>query len=500
MIVDLILTGILIYILWLLLLAKPSRFPPGPPIWPFIGNIYQLRTWGPYLYKSMTEMKRRFGEVAGFFVGPNPIILVSGLDAIKEISFREDLSGRPLFFHHKMDKAVNGILFTTGERWKEQRRFTLRHLRDFGFGKTSMENITIEEIEAVFAGVDKSLEGMEKSWSKPIVVHEILGTANINVIWHILAGRRYSFSDPYLNQLLNYIKEVIAGNEIGGKLELAFPKIVAMFPFLSDAMANCEKREKVKSFIKKDVQEHKKNIDIENPRDFIDIYLAEKEKRKDDPGSTFTDDQLVGVGLDLFAAGYDTTFNTIVFSLLYMILNPEVQSKVQEEMDSIIGNDRLPSFQDRDSHRLPYTEATVLEILRCSTVVPMSVPHAPLHFMKDTEFRGHVIPKNAQIFLNLYELHHDPDIWGDPQNFRPERFLNDEGKLIRHEALIPFGIGKRSCLGESLARNNVFLFFACLMQRYSLRVPEGEPNPSDDPIGNITIMPKPFRVQVKKRH
>ncbi|XP_046394716.1 methyl farnesoate epoxidase-like [Ischnura elegans] len=499
MIVDLILAGIALYFLWLLLLAKPKSFPPGPVRFPVIGNIYHLRKWGPYLYQSMAEMKRRYGEVAGFFVGPNPIILVSGLEAIKELSFREDLSGRPSFFHHKLEKVKNGLLFTMGERWKEQRRFTLRHLRDFGFGKSSMESITIEEIEAVFSGIDKSLEG-ENSWSKPIVVHDILGTANINVIWHILAGKRYSLTDPLLNQLLNYVKDVIAQVEIGGKLEMAFPKLVELLPFLSNAWDSIEKREKVRNFIKKAIDEHKISIDYNSPRDFIDIYLAEMARRKEDPDSTFTDPQLTGIGFDLFGAGYDTTFNTIVFSLLYMILNPEVQKKVQEELDSVVGRDRLPSFQDRDSHRIPYTEATVMEILRCSTVVPMSVPHAPLYCSKDIEFRGHIIPKNSQIFLNLYDLHHDPAVWGDPENFRPERFLNQDGKVIRNEAFIPFGIGKRSCLGESLARNNVFLFFACLMQRYSMQKPDGEAPPSDEPVGNITIMPKPFKVQVMKRH
>ncbi|XP_071452935.1 cytochrome P450 1A1-like [Hetaerina americana] len=106
-----------------------------------------------------------------------------------------------------------------------------------------------------------------------------------------------------------------------------------------------------------------------------------------------SDKQLLGIGRDLFFAGYDTTFNTIVFSILYMILNPDVQVKVQEELDDAIGKDRLPSFQDRDSHLIPYTEATVLEILRSSTVVPLSVPHAPLFATKDIEFRGYVIPK-----------------------------------------------------------------------------------------------------------
>ncbi|XP_046395180.1 methyl farnesoate epoxidase-like [Ischnura elegans] len=501
MIVDIILFIIALYLLWWFLIAKPSKFPPGPPRWPIVGSFYYTRKWGPYLYQSTATMKKLYGDVVGFYLGPTPVVLVSGLDAIKELSFRDDLAGRPTLMLHRVLKEVHGLLFTSGERWKEQRRFSLRHLRDFGFGKSSMENITIEEIESVFAEIDKSLEGKKpEEWSNPIVVHEILGPANINILWHILAGVRFSFSDPYLNKLLGFIKENIATNELGGKLEFAFPTLALLFPFLTDVPARHKRGREISDFMTTYIEEHKKNLDPENPRDFMDIYITEMNKRRDDPASSFTDKQLLGIGRDLFFAGYDTTFNTIVFSLLYMILNPDIQKKVQDELDEVIGKDRLPSFQDRDSHLIPYTEATVLEILRSSTVVPLSVPHAPLMAQKDIEFRGYVIPKDSTILVNLHQLHHDPKIWGDPENFRPERFLNAEGKVIRNEAYMPFGVGKRSCLGEALARNNVYLFFACLMQRYSMRVPEGEPLPSVNPVGNITIMPNEYKIQVRRRY
>ncbi|XP_046394970.1 methyl farnesoate epoxidase-like [Ischnura elegans] len=497
MIVDVVLFIILLYLLWWFLLAKPSKFPPGPPNWPIVGSFYYLQKWGPFLYQSTAVMKKHYGDVVGFYVGTTPVVLVSGLDAIKELSFRDDLAGRPKLIMHKVLKEVHGILFTSGEMWKEQRRFTLRHLRDFGFGKSSMESITIEEIESVFNEIDKSLIGKKPGeWSKTIIVHDILGPANINILWHILAGVRFNFSDPYLKKLLRFIKDNIAQAEFGGTIEFAFPGLVKMFPYLTNIRERYNKVQEILEFFQTHIDEHKTTHDPDNPRDFMDVYLTEMNKRKKDPNSTFTDVQLREIGGDLFFAGYDTTFNTIVFSILYMILNPGVQKKVQEELDSVIGKDRHPSFHDRDSHLIPYNEATVMEILRSSTVVPMAVPHAPLLSMRDTEFRGYVIPKDSTILLNLHQLHHDPEIWGDPENFRPERFISPDGKVIRHEAYMPFGVGKRSCLGEALARNNVFLFFACLMQRYSIRVPEGEPMPSKEPVGNITIMPSEFKIQV----
>ncbi|KAG8223771.1 hypothetical protein J437_LFUL001491 [Ladona fulva] len=100
----------------------------------------------------------------------------------------------------------------------------------------------------------------------------------------------------------------------------------------------------------------------------------------------------------------------------------------------------------------------------------------------------------------MYGLHHDPKIWGDPFNFRPERFLDSNGKFVKHAALLPFGAGKRSCLGEVLARNNLFLFFTGVMQRYSMKVPDGHPRPSEVGEGGLSIAPKRFEIKVKVRN
>ncbi|XP_071452965.1 cytochrome P450 2D14-like [Hetaerina americana] len=178
------------------------------------------------------------------------------------------------------------------------------------------------------------------------------------------------------------------------------------------------------------------------------------------------------------------------FAILYMILYPEVQKKVQQELDEIIGKDRLPRLEDRT--RLPYTEATILEVYRLSSIAPTSLPHKPVTNEDYIIFRGYHIPKNAVVVFNFHGLHSDPKLWESPMRLIPERFLLKNGRGLNREALIPFGAGKRACLGESLARNNVFLFFTGLLQRYSLRVPDGQPKPSQKPDGMTLSIPKPY--------
>ncbi|ODM87858.1 Vitamin D 25-hydroxylase, partial [Orchesella cincta] len=125
--------------------------------------------------------------------------------------------------------------------------------------------------------------------------------------------------------------------------------------------------------------------------------------------------------------------------------------------------------------KLPYTEAIILETLRLSSIIPLGIPH---QMLADTEFQGLFLPKGATVVTNAYGIHYDPKIWGDDVNkFRPERFLsNDKKHVIRHEALIPFSVGRRSCIGEGFARDVIFLFVASILQKFNL---EPDPGLSD---------------------
>lgn len=494
MILEILLFVIAVSLVLRLLTQKPKKYPPGPPKWPIIGNRFQMRSWGRMAHLSMAEAARRYGNIVGLFSGSVPVILVSSLDAIKEVSSREELSGRPhTVIATQIDKGSYGAIFTFGEKWKEQRRFTLRHLRDLGFGKRSLEGIAHEELQEVFAEVERLSGGQKTGWANPVQVHDILGTAGINVLWHIIAGQRYSHTDPYLHKLMDNVKTLISLSEPGGGATTAFPFITKLFPFLSNLPKFLDLRNTLIQFIQDEVNNHKESIDTEHPRDFMDIYMSEVDKQKNNHLSTFEEKQLVHTCVDLFMAGSDTTFNSLTFSILYMILYPNVQRKVQGELDRIVGRNRLPSLEDR-AH-LQYVEATLHEVLRLSSVAPLAVPHAPLYAEKDIEFQGYIIPKNSRVILNLYALHHDRKIWGDPENFRPERFIDENGKFFRHEALIPFGTGKRACLGEALARNNLFLFFTGLMHQYHMKVPDGYPKPTEEPEGGLTLVPKKIQSE-----
>ena len=136
----------------------------------------------------------------------------------------------------------------------------------------------------------------------------------------------------------------------------------------------------------------------------------------------------------------ETTSTTLDWLLAYMAQYPSVQKKLQEEIDEIIGDSRRPSLADRPL--MPYADAVMHELLRSSSIFSLGVFHKA---MKDVNFHGYRIPKDAMIFANLYGLHHDPKVYKNPEIFRPERFLGVEGKILKSEAFLPFSVGKRGC-------------------------------------------------------
>ncbi len=199
---------------------------------------------------------------------------------------------------------------------------------------------------------------------------------------------------------------------------------------------------------------------------------------------------LIGICVDFFEAGGETVGNTLAWFILYMALNPDVQEKCHQELIKVIGMES-PEIEDRS--QVPYTDATLMEVQRLACVAPASIPHIA---SERIEIEGYEIKKGNIVFFNIHAVHMDPDYWGDPEVFRPERFLNSNHR----DRLIPFGIGKRVCMGESLSRAEYFVFAAMILQQLKITCSRNypKPDPSDD-VAGLTRVPKPFHVNIVAR-
>ena len=179
-----------------------------------------------------------------------------------------------------------------------------------------------------------------------------------------------------------------------------------------------------------------------------------------------------------------------------MMMHPEYQEKVHEEIKRKYGLDKDPDVNDMSE--LPFTEATLLEIQRHSCIFPFALPHSTT---TDTEINGHFIPAKTLVFTNLWSIGHDPEVFSEPEVFNPYRFLTETGELDRSKSalFLPFGAGKRKCPGEQLGKMELFLFFAVLMQKCKFKKVHGD-SPSLKSKYGLTLKPYDFDVIVENRH
>uniref|UniRef100_A0A674I5H1 Unspecific monooxygenase n=1 Tax=Terrapene triunguis TaxID=2587831 RepID=A0A674I5H1_9SAUR len=230
-------------------------------------------------------------------------------------------------------------------------------------------------------------------------------------------------------------------------------------------------------------------------RDITDALISiSNDKRSDGKAPPLSNDKIISTVNDIFGAGFDTVSTCLFWIFLYLVNNPDIQTKIQEEIDGKIGL-RSPRFDDRKE--LHYTEAFISEILRHTSFIPFTIPHRAT---KETILNGYLIPQDSCIFVNMYQVNHDETLWENADLFRPERFLNENGELNKSlvEKVLVFGMGIRKRLGEDIARNEIFNIFTTILQQ--LKLEKCFQDQLDlTPVYELSMKPKPYQIQVALR-
>ncbi|KAM4616998.1 cytochrome P450 2J2-like [Polymixia lowei] len=382
-------------------------------------------------------------------------------------------------------KGNNGIFFSNGRMWKHQRRFALTTLRSLGLGKSTLESSICLESGHL-------QEEIQRERGEPFDPAVILNNAVSNVICQLVFGRRFVYSDQSFRTLLAYLAEAMEiEGSIWTQLYEAFPAVMKHLPGPHNAIFRHYRA--LEAFITAEVERHKQNFNPSSPQDYIDAFLIEMENHKADPELGFDETNLVLCSLDLFLAGTETTSTTLLWGLLYMITHTHIQEKVQGEIDGVIGRFRQPSMADRP--RMPYTDAVIHEIQRMGNIVPLNAPRMA---NRDTTLGGFVIPKGTALMANLNSVLCDKMEWETPNTFNPGHFLHTDGKFMKPDAFMPFSAGRRVCLGEGLARMELFLYFVSLLQKFSFSSLEGVELNLEGQYG-ATRTPHPFKIHARLR-
>ncbi|XP_073678982.1 cytochrome P450 2B4-like [Garra rufa] len=461
--------------------SRRGQTPPGPRPLPFIGTIPSFKK----PFETIISLSQ-YGDISAVYFGRRPMIVLNTIQVTKEAFVQEAFSGRP--FMPLVDWLFKGrgiIMAPFGHSWRQQRRFALHTLRNFGLGKKSVEDRVLEESRYLIAEMLKA-EG--KSVDPQHDVHNAVS----NIICSIVFGERFDYDNKRFSYLLKILNNhvMLTGSLAGQILNLA--PFIRHFPGPHQKIM--QNFTELLGFIRDEIKEHQETLDPDSPRDFIDAYLLEIEKQKSNEGSTFNEENMIMSTLDLFLAGTDTTANTIRWGLIFLIQNPDVQERCHEEIVRVLGYDRLPSMDDRD--KLPYTYATVHEIQRCANIVPLGVIHETT---QPTKLRGYDIPKGTMIMTNLAAIFSDKEHWKHPNAFNPENFLDEKRNFCKPESFIAFSLGPRVCLGETLARTELFLYMTSLLQRIQFAWPPDPQSIDMNSIMGVFHFPQSFNIVCHSR-
>ncbi|KAK9978497.1 hypothetical protein ABG768_020246 [Culter alburnus] len=486
--------GALLLILLLYLLSSGSRSqkegkePPGPKPLPLLGNLLTLDLKRPF--DTFCELSKTYGNIFQVFLGPRKTVILVGYKTVKEalVNNAEEFGDRYIGPSFRILNDEHGIVFSNGENWKEMRRFALSNLRDFGMGKRGSEDKIIEEIQYLKGEFDK-FEGKAFDTTQPV------NYAVSNIISSIVYGSRFEYTDPRFTEMVDRANENV---RVGGSATMMLYNI---FPWLGPLLS-CKRIVlrnilKNKAEIMKLINELLETLNPQDRRGFVDSFLIRKQSdeqscKKD---SYFHQENLFVTVANLFVAGTDTTGTTLRWGLMLMAKYPQIQDRVQEEIDRVIGG-RQPVVEDRK--KLPYTDAVIHETQRLANIVPMSLPHLTTC---DIHFNGYFIKKGTTVIPLLMSVLKDPNEWEKPNSFYPEHFLDEKGQFVKRDAFMPFSAGRRVCLGESLARMELFLFFTSLLQSYRFTTPPGVSGEDLDLKGvvGITLNPSPHKLCAIRR-
>lgn len=416
-------------------------------------------------------MAEKFGPIMYMRMGANPLVIASTADAAQEFLKVQDkswasrpqssTSGKVFSYNFR-----NIVIAPYGPHWRHMRKICMLEL----FTQKRMDSFRTPRGEEFDLMVKSIYEDSVEGKNVPMTVK--LSHLASNNITRMLLGKRFFGTDEAgqleAHRFKNLVFELFTISSV--------MTVGDFFPWLkwtSYLTGYIRHLHQVKNDMDAFLQEFldvKKNgtpADASRGEDLVDVLLSQPSESGD---GRLDDDAIKGVIQDMLLAGTDTSSNTVEWAIAALLQNPHVLRKLQAELDSVVGTSRMVLETDLPS--LPYLQAVVKETFRLYPPAPMNLPHESL---EPTSVRGYEFPAKTALFVNLYAIHRDPNVWERPLEFDPERFISQPEIDMRgnHFGLIPFGAGRRQCPGMPLGILFVQMGVARLVQAFNFGLPDG---------------------------
>ncbi|KAI0770762.1 putative CyP450 monooxygenase [Irpex lacteus] len=442
---------------------RGHRLPPGPRGWPIVGSLLDLpnsdRPWITY-----SQWAQKYGDIIFFRVLGTPMLLVSSADIILDLNEKRSsiYSDRPLWVIDELTGwDFNLANMRYGPRWRSVRRMFHQH-----FNQTAVPNYQDKQRREIHAFLRRCLE---QPAGKPLDqghVRLTLATIILDIVYGVQVK---SMEDEYL-QLVTESMEVFTSSQIAGKYWVNFVPILkhvpAWVPGAEAVKFGAKWRSVVQSMVNKPFDEIKQQLDTTTPVPSMASELITEIASEKDPAKRAEEEEHAKHASAIaYAGGADTTYSIIQTFFCSMAAHPELQKKAREELDLVVGPDRMPSYDDYDS--LPYIRAIFMECARWLPVVPISLPHRSI---TDDYYEGYFIPEGTVVMANIWHIFRNPQEYPEPDRFNPDRFMKD-GAInpeVRDPNTLAFGFGRRICPGRHLAKDNAFFMIASVLHVFDV--------------------------------
>ncbi|XP_074644414.1 cytochrome P450 1A1-like [Tubulanus polymorphus] len=457
--------------------------PPGPWGLPIIGHVLAL---GENPHLTFMKMRAKYGDVFRIRLGSFPTIVVNGDESIREVTNArlggDDFAGRPRFYLFTLrDDGLSVGRYD--ESWRQMKNVAVKSLHRFvNENDEDFDDLLTDEAERLVNAISRHDE-------RPFSPKTLMIMTTGSVTYQLCYGRGHDLNgDEVFNRIMDGAREFFEFASAGNPVDV-MPWLRYFMPWKTNAIR--EAMSFADEISKEILANHEETFSANHTRDILDSYLA----LDYDKLSGIDKTRLGYTCYEFLTAGFETTSTVSLWTMLYMIKHPDVQQKIYDEISDIVGDSRLPRISDKS--KLPFLEATITEVMRIRTPGTLALPHAAV---RDSKIGGFDVPEGTVVLLNLYSLAQDENVWEDPHVFRPERFLTADGQIDRSKRnlILPFSAGPRKCPGENLAKFELFVFLASILQKFEiLPVPDVEYDMT--PIHGLTDCPQIFDIIAKHR-
>ncbi|KAL3635086.1 hypothetical protein CASFOL_022140 [Castilleja foliolosa] len=441
-----------------------NSVPPGPPGLPLIGNLHHLAT-AKTIHLYLYQLSKKYGPLIHMNLASKPLIIISSAKLAKQVLKTQDLSfcSRPKHLgQQKLCYDGLDITFSPyNDYWRELRKITALNL----FSLKKLQSFRPVREDEIARMVNK-ISGFAEC-NKAVDLSEMTIAFGSTLICRIAFGKRYDEQSE-----IKRLDELI--HEIGAVAGCFF--VSDYYPRLGwvDRIAGSIDRmdklfEKLDSFFQELIDEHLGRKERhEEDDDIIDILIRLREQNNS--GSIELKwENIKALLLDIFAAGTDTSAVAIVWTMTALMKAPNIMKTAQAEIRSLIHEKGKVS--EDDLPKLPYLKAVVNEAFRLYPPLPLLIPRETT---EKCMLEGYEIQPETVVFVNAWAIARDPEHWQNPDEFMPERFLNNNVDIKGHDLeVIPFGSGRRICPGMYMGIANVELMVANLLYSFDWELPSG---------------------------